>query len=80
MTKESVRDTAKKLLVLDIGGTFVKIYATARERLEIPSGPTMTPRQFVRAVKKATDGWQYDAIFDRLSRTGFGGKATERSS
>jgi polyphosphate glucokinase len=40
----------------------VKIYASGRERLEIPSGPTMTPGQFMRAVKKATDGWQYDVI------------------
>src|SRR4029077_9309224 len=62
MPRERVPDAAKKILVLDIGGTFVKIYATGRERLEIPSGPTMTPRQFVRTVKKAIDGWQYDAI------------------
>jgi len=62
MPRHRVLDTAKKILVLDVGGTFVKIYATGRERLEIPSGPTMTPRQFVRAVKKATYGWQYDAI------------------
>ena len=44
LPQERVRETAKKILVLDIGGTFVKIYATGRERLEIPSGPTMTPR------------------------------------
>jgi len=54
--------SAKKVLVLDIGGTFVKIYAPGHDRLEIKSGPTMMPRRLVRAVKKVTDGWQYDAI------------------
>jgi glucoamylase len=61
-TQERGPDTVEKILVLDIGGTFVKIYAKGRERLEIPSGLTMTPIQFVKAVKKATDGWQYEAI------------------
>jgi polyphosphate glucokinase len=62
MTKDRAPDTDKKVLVLDIGGTFVKIYAPGRERLEVKSGPTMTPRQFVKAVKEATDGWQYNSI------------------
>jgi|GEM_PF-90027 len=62
MPPESVPDTAGKILVLDIGGTFVKIYAMGRERLEVPSASTMTPRQFVTTVKKVTDDWQYDAI------------------
>jgi polyphosphate glucokinase len=60
--QERVLDTAKKILVLDIGGTFVKIYAPGQERLEIRSDPRMTPGQLVKAVKKATDGWQYDVI------------------
>ncbi|HEY6247546.1 MAG TPA: glycoside hydrolase family 15 protein [Pyrinomonadaceae bacterium] len=60
--KESIGAAAKKILVLDIGGTFVKIYAPGRERLEIKSGPTLTPRQLVKAVKDATADWQYDAI------------------
>ena len=61
-TQEGVLDTTKKVLVLDIGGTFVKIYAPGHERLEIKSGPRMAPGQLVKAVKKATDGWQYDVI------------------
>lgn len=51
-----------KVLVLDIGGTFVKVYAPDHERLKIESGAAMTPEQFVNAVKKATGGWQYEAI------------------
>ena len=62
-SKQRARDAAKKVLVLDIGGTFVKIYATGRAGpVQINSGPTMTPKQLVNAVKKATDGWNYDVI------------------
>jgi predicted NBD/HSP70 family sugar kinase len=62
MPQVSVPDAAKKILVLDIGGTFVKIYAPGHERIEIESGPKMTPRHLVKAIKEATNGWQYDAI------------------
>jgi polyphosphate glucokinase len=52
-----------KVLVIDIGGTHVKILATGhRIPLKIESGPTLTPRRMVRAVKKAAAGWKYDAI------------------
>src|SRR6266478_2528366 len=62
-SKQRARDAAKKVLVLDIGGTFVKIYATGRAGpVQINSGPTMAPKQLVNAVKKATDGWNYDVI------------------
>jgi polyphosphate glucokinase len=58
-----VRNTAKKILVLDIGGTHVKVYATGlREPVKIESGPTMTPRELVKAVKANTSGWTYDVI------------------
>ena len=52
-----------KILVIDIGGTHVKVTATGRKkRLEIPSGPQMTPRNMVAAVRKAAAGWKYDAV------------------
>ena len=58
-----MRKAASKVLVLDIGGTFVKIYTTGgAEPVQIKSGPTMTPKQLVNAVKKATEGWNYDVI------------------
>ncbi|MFO1394975.1 MAG: ROK family protein [Steroidobacteraceae bacterium] len=51
------------ILVIDIGGTHVKILATGHnEKREVESGPTMTPRQMVAAVKKLADDWSYDAI------------------
>ena len=53
----------KKILVIDVGGTHLKLFATGRKtRLEIPSGPKMTARQMIDAVRKTTGGWKYDAV------------------
>jgi polyphosphate glucokinase len=52
-----------RVLVIDIGGTHVKLYATdRREPLKIDSGPKMTPRGLVKAVKANTSSWKYDVI------------------
>ncbi len=52
-----------KILVLDVGGTHVKVLATGhRRRVEFPSGPSMTPAKMIAAVRSATAGWKYDAV------------------
>jgi polyphosphate glucokinase len=52
-----------KVLVIDIGGTHVKVYGTGRrEPLKIESGPTMTPKELVKAVMANTSGWKYEVI------------------
>jgi polyphosphate glucokinase len=52
-----------KILVIDVGGTHVKVLATGRKTpIKIKSGPTLTPRRMVAAVKRVTDGWHYDAV------------------
>ncbi len=52
-----------KILVVDIGGTHIKMTATGRRtRVKAPSGPSLTPRQMVAAVCAATAGWKYDAV------------------
>ena len=52
-----------RILVIDIGGTHVKVLATGHRKLvEIPSGPKMTPAKMVAAVRVATSSWKYDAI------------------
>lgn len=52
-----------KILAVDVGGTHVKILATGRtQKREIVSGPAMTARQMVSAVKKLAKGWAYDAL------------------
>src|SRR2546428_8640233 len=51
------------VLVVDVGGTHVKILATGQnEAREFPSGPTLTAEQMVTGVKKLAGDWKYDAI------------------
>src|SRR5690242_8275111 len=53
----------RRILVVDVGGTHVKALATGhRQRVEIPSGPGMTPAKMVAAVRSATADWKYDAV------------------
>jgi predicted NBD/HSP70 family sugar kinase len=45
---------SQRILVLDIGGTNVKVAGTGMaETIKIPSGPKLTPARMVRDVKKA---------------------------
>jgi polyphosphate glucokinase len=51
------------VLVVDVGGTHVKILATGQEqRREFPSGPTLTAEQMVLGVKGLAGEWKYDAV------------------
>ena len=53
----------KKVLVLDVGGTHVKIHAThTGQTVKIVSGPTMTAAKMVAAVKKITATWEFDVV------------------
>lgn len=52
-----------KILVIDVGGTNVKLLATGQKtEIKIPSGPAMTAKKMVQLVRKATAGWRYDAV------------------
>lgn len=52
-----------RILVIDVGGTHVKVLATGHNRqVEFPSGPKMTPAKMVAALRAATAGWKYDAV------------------
>jgi len=52
-----------KILVIDVGGTHVKVLATGhRKPIKIPSGPTMTAKKMVELVRKPTAGWKYDVV------------------
>jgi polyphosphate glucokinase len=51
------------ILVIDVGGTHVKILASGeKEKREIDSGPTLTARQMVSSVKKLANGWEYGLV------------------
>jgi polyphosphate glucokinase len=52
-----------KVLVIDVGGTHVKVRATGQKtHTEIGSGPEMTAKKMVAAVRKIISGWKYEAI------------------
>jgi predicted NBD/HSP70 family sugar kinase len=52
-----------RTLVIDIGGTHVKVLATGRRTpVRLASGPTLTPSAMVRAVRQATADWTFEAI------------------
>ncbi|MDB4917095.1 MAG: hypothetical protein JWM95_4739 [Gemmatimonadetes bacterium] len=52
-----------KILVIDVGGTHVKLLASGRRTpLKLPSGPDLTPRQMVASVLEATAAWSYEVI------------------
>jgi polyphosphate glucokinase len=51
------------VLVVDVGGTSVKILATGqKEPRKFPSGPSLTPKQMVAGVKKLARDWKYQAV------------------
>jgi polyphosphate glucokinase len=51
------------VLVIDVGGTNVKILATGHDDArKVPSGPRMTADRMVSAVKTLAKGWTYDAV------------------
>jgi polyphosphate glucokinase len=51
------------VLVVDVGGTHVKILATGQKQSrEFPSGPKLTAKQMVAGVKKLAGDWKYDAV------------------
>ena len=51
------------VLVIDIGGTNVKLLATGQKEVrKVPSGPTLTPPEMARQVKEAVIDWPYDAV------------------
>ncbi len=54
---------SRKVLVVDVGGTNVKMLATGqKEPRKYPSGPTMTPQKMVSIVKEGTRDWKYDCV------------------
>jgi polyphosphate glucokinase len=51
------------ILVVDIGGTHVKVLATGQEtHREFVSGRTLTPKRMVAKVRQLVADWKYDAI------------------
>jgi polyphosphate glucokinase len=57
------RPAAKRVLVIDVGGSSVKILASGQtEARSFRSGPTLTPRRLVSEVKTLAADWTYDVV------------------
>ncbi|HTO70083.1 MAG TPA: ROK family protein [Myxococcota bacterium] len=53
----------KQVLVIDVGGTHVKVLATGhRKKREFESGPKLGPREMVAHVRELTRDWRFDAV------------------
>jgi polyphosphate glucokinase len=61
--KGTMANSSHKILVIDVGGTNIKVQATGQKQpRKIPSGSDMTAREMVRDVKTATRDWKYDRV------------------
>jgi polyphosphate glucokinase len=59
----ATRSSVGNVLVVDVGGTSVKILATGQsERRRFASGPTLKPQLMVTQVKKLAADWRYEAV------------------
>jgi polyphosphate glucokinase len=53
----------ESVLVVDVGGTSVKILASGQTEIRsFLSGPTLTPQRMVLGVKKLASDWKYDVV------------------
>jgi polyphosphate glucokinase len=51
-----------RTLVVDIGGTHVKLLMEGAEHRQLDSGPEMRPADFVARLKETARGWDFDQI------------------
>lgn len=52
-----------KVLVIDVGGTNVKILVSGQtEPRRVPSGPAMNAAQMVEKVRTLAEGWDFDVV------------------
>lgn len=62
-TAKKSEPTPQKVLVVDIGGTKVKLLATGHtEPRKFPSGKKMTPQHLVELIKTHAKDWEYEAV------------------
>lgn len=52
-----------QILVVDVGGNHVKLLVAGHQTpREFTSGPSMTAEEMVSGVRKAAEGWKYEAV------------------
>ena len=52
----------KRILVIDVGGSNVKVMISRAQRRKFKSGPEMTPREMVTQLNSQLQDWTFDAI------------------
>ncbi len=52
----------RRVLVIDIGGTNVKVMLSRQKRRKFDSGPDMGPRQFIADLKEEVADWKFDVV------------------
>jgi len=63
MKKRGQAGKKPKVLVVDVGGTNIKMLATGqKDARKMPSGPTMTAGKMVRVVKECVKDWEFDRV------------------
>jgi len=50
----------RKVLVVDVGGTYVKLLRSSRDEREFPSGARLKPQQLAAKLKETVRGWKFD--------------------
>jgi len=63
MRKDGQAANTRRVLVIDVGGTHIKMLATGQKEVrKIPSGPTMTAGKMVSVVKEGVKDWKFDCV------------------
>src|SRR5881296_4455426 len=52
----------RKILVIDIGGSNVKLMISRSGKRKFKSGPSLTPRAMVAQIEPLISDWKFDAI------------------
>jgi len=52
----------KRILVIDVGGSNVKVMISRAQRRKFKSGPEMTPREMVTQLESLVQDWTFDGI------------------
>jgi hypothetical protein len=50
----------RRVLVVDVGGTYVKLLRSPRDEREFPSGSRLKPQQLIAKLKESVRGWKFD--------------------
>jgi hypothetical protein len=50
----------KRVLVVDVGGTYIKLLKSSCDEREFPSGPRLKPQQLIAKLKETARGWKFD--------------------